>query len=118
MEETKLCLVWASSHWFVATMHFLSTSLTSGSARGGRVLFFLSISCIDRNCGDCIVYSANLVRWKRVARSKPWDTIGGGVFCNMVTHFFEEARDVLDSLLKLLHIESGAIVAIAQLCWC
>ncbi len=30
----------------------------------------------------------------------------------MVTHFFEEAQDVLDSLPKLLHIESGAVVAV------
>ncbi len=82
---------------------------------GGRDLFFLSISCIDRDCGDCIVYSANLVGRKCVARIKPRDTIGGGVFHNMVTHFFEEARDVLDSLLELLLIESGAVVAVLNL---
>jgi hypothetical protein len=32
----------------------------------------------------------------------------------MVTHFFEEAQDVLDSLLELFHIESGAIVAVLK----
>ncbi len=82
---------------------------------GGRDLFFPSISCIDCDCGDCIVYSANLVGRKCVARIKPRDTIGGGVFHNMVTHFFEEARDVLDSLLELLLIESGAVVAVLNL---
>ncbi len=83
-----------------------------GSAGKGRVLFFLSVSCIDHDCANCIRYSENLVGRKCVARSKPWDTIGGGVFCNMVTHSFEEAQDVLDSLLELLHIESGAVVAV------
>jgi hypothetical protein len=112
MEKTKLCLVRAFSRWFVATTHFLSTSLMSRSAGGGRVLFFLGISCVDHNCGSCIDYSANLIGRKCVARSKPRDNIGGGVFRNMVTHFFEEVRDVLDSLLELLYIESGAVVAV------